>query len=260
MWDKHLNGQKIGLITGKKPFDPALPSILLVHGSGGYKELYRQQITGLSGRANAAAIDLPGHGDTPGPGLTEVSDYAAWLARFLAAGPVRPVVLGHSLGGAVALQTALDHPELLSGLILMGSGARLRVMPQFLAGLAENYQATIQGGLSFSYADGADPTLVAEGIKNMLNTPAELVFGDFSACDRFDVMDRVAGVTLPTMALVGDQDRLTPLKYSQHLATVMPNCRVKVIAGAGHMTNLERPGEVTEAIAEFLAGIRPAAG
>ncbi|ADK86239.1 alpha/beta hydrolase fold protein [Desulfarculus baarsii DSM 2075] len=252
MWEQHLVGGKIGL-TRANGFDPSLPSILLIHGSGGYKELYNHQIIGLRGRANVAAIDLPGHGQTAGPGFRQVEPYAQWLADFLAAGPVRPVVLGHSLGGAVALQLGLDHPELASGLVLMGSGGRLRVMPQFLQGLKENFAATIQGGLGFAYAPDADAAMVAEGVRKMLQTPAELVWGDFSACDAFDVTPRLGQIDLPALALVGSEDRMTPPKYSQYLAQHMPRCAFKQIDGGGHMLNIEKPAEVNQALIEFLA-------
>ena len=157
---------------------------------------------------------------------------------------MRPVVLGHSLGGAIALQIALDRPELISGLICLGSGARLRVMPDFLAGMKADFAATIKGGLAFSYSDQTDRKLVQQGIDNMLQIPPEVPMGDFTACDNFDVIARLGEIKLPALALVGKEDRMTPVKYSQFLVDKLPNCRLSVIEGAGHMASVEQPEAV----------------
>ncbi len=259
MWDQHTSKVNAGLIHCRKPFDPQLPSLLMIHGSGGYKELFRMQVNGLEGRVNAAAIDLPGHGDTPGPSMDRVPAYTAWLATFLEAGPVRPVVLGHSLGGAIALQIALDRPDLISGLICLGSGARLRVMPEILSGMKEDYVAHTKNGLAFSYSDKTDRKLVQQGIDRMLQVPPEVPIGDFTACDNFDVIPRLGEIKLPALALVGADDRLTPLKYSQFLVDKLPDCQLAIVEDAGHMASVEQPEAVTEAISRFMAGIKPAA-
>jgi len=254
MWQQHLAGEQIGLYTSRGPFDPALPSLLMIHGAGGTGQVYQPQLSGLAGRLNAASLDLPGHGATPGPGRDTIAGYAEWLEGFLGAGPLRPVLLGHSMGGAIALTVGLRRPELLRGLILLGTGARLRVMPAVLEGLARDFPATVKMIVPFSYGPGADPRTVAQGIEQMGATAPEVLLGDFTACDRFDLMERLGDIRLPTLVLVGDQDQMTPLKYSQRLAQAIPGAQMRVIAGAGHMLYLEQPRQVNQAVAEFMAG------
>lgn len=254
MWQEHVNHKSLGLVQGRKPFDPARPSLLMVHGAGGRGEAFLPQLSGLSGQVNVAAIDLPGHGDTPGPGLEHIQDYADWLADFLASGPLRPVLLGHSMGGATAMTLAAQRPELIRGLILVGTGARLKVMPALLQGLAQDFPTTVGSIVRFAYADQADPRLIEQGTQNMSQTPPQVLIGDFTACDRHDIGDRLAAIHLPTLVIVGDQDRLTPVKYSERLAEALPGSRLVVIKDAGHMAFLEKPQTFNETVLEFMAG------
>ncbi len=75
---------------------------------------------------------------------------------------------------------------------------------------------------------------------------------DFLCCDKFDIMDKVGLITVPALAIVGDQDNMTPPKYSQYLVKNMKNCKMTMIEGAGHLAFLEKPDQVNKAIEEFL--------
>lgn len=130
-------------------------------------------------------------------------------------------------------------------------------MPDFLAALKADYPGALKGGLGFSYSPQADRQLVDQGIEMMASQPPEILIGDFTACDNFDVIPRLGDIKLPAMALVGADDNMTPVKYSQFLVDKIPDCRLKVIEGAGHMLTVEQPEAATEAIAEFMATIKP---
>lgn len=209
----------------------------------------------LRGAANGAAIDLPGHGQTPGPGRDQVGDYVTWLADFLKAGPLRPVVLGNSLGGAIALGLALDHPHLISGVVLWGSGARLRVLPAILDGLRDDFPATVEFLAQMAYAEETDAALKEEGRQAMALTRPEVLHGDYSACNQFDVMERLGEIELPCLVVCGQGDKLTPLKYSQYLAGHIKGARLEVIAQAGHLIHQEQPQAGAAALAGFLGSI-----
>lgn len=253
MWQQHLQGREIGLLQGPQPFDPARPTLLMIHGSGGSAENYRPQLERLGPDINLAAIDLPGCGQTPGPAPQRVEDYAAWLGDFLAAGPIRPVLMGHSLGGAIAQQVALERPGLIRGLILMGTGSRLRVLPAILDGILENYQAIVPMIVQYAYSPQADDVTLARGTEMMSAVDPQVLWSNFTACDRFDVSDRLGQINLPTLVLVGDGDNLTPVKYGKFLADNIPGAELKVIEKAGHMANLEQPRAVNQAISDFMS-------
>ena len=254
MWEQHCQGRQIGLRTGRGDYNPALPSLLMIHGSGGNKDAWRAQFGGLK-EMNAAAIDMPGHGDTPGPGMTRVEDYAGWLTQFIASGPIRPVLLGHSLGGAVAQMAALTNPGLLKGLILVGTGSRLRVLPAVLDGLLNDFAGTVKMVVKYAYDDNADPMLLERGQEEMMQRTPEVYHGDFKACDAFDVGGRLGEIKLPTLMIVGAGDKLTPPKYSQFLEKGIAGSQVKVIPDAGHMVALEQPKAFNQAVAEFMATV-----
>lgn len=253
MWEPHMQNTPAGLRQGRGGDDPARPSLLMVHGSGGRAEGFLPQLSGLDGQINVAAIDLPGHGQTPGPGRQRVEDYASWLGDFLEGGPLRPVLLGHSLGGAVAMTLALARPHLLRGLILAGTGSRLKVLPAILEGLASDFKATVGMIVKFAYHEQADPRLIAQGTEIMLQVAPEILAGDFTACDRFDLGARLGEIRHPTLVVVGDGDRLTPVKYGQALAQGIAGSRLEIIAGAGHMAYVERHQEFNQAVLGFMA-------
>jgi pimeloyl-ACP methyl ester carboxylesterase len=255
MWPKQLNGQAVGLTTPSEEYDPALPGLLCIHGSGGTGDAFLPMLEHLQGVANGAAIDLPGHGATPGPGRNQVGDYTAWVTAYLELCPAPPVLLGNSLGGAIVLSMALEHPRLISGLVLWGTGARLRVLPQILDGLANDFLPTVDMLTSLAYDQDADPALTDEGRRVMAATAPEVLHGDYAACNQFDVMDRLTEIDLPTLVVCGEGDKLTPLKYSEFLRDRIKDAKLAIIAGAGHMIHHEQPKAGAEALGGFLQAL-----
>lgn len=253
MWAEHTAGREINLIEGQGGFAPGRPSLLLVHGAGGRAAAFQAQLSLLGEHLNIAALDLPGHGQTPGPGRQRVEDYADWLAEVLAAGPVRPVLLGHSMGGTVAMNLALSHPRLLRGLILLSTGPRLPVAPAILQGLEQDFEATVERIVRLAYSMQADPSLIRQGIANMTATGPEVVLGDFQACDQVDLRPRLAEINLPTLVLTGELDRMIPPKFSEQLAQSIPGAQLRIIPGVGHAPHLEDHLRTNQALGDFMA-------
>ena len=117
------------------------PTVCLVHGTGGSSEVWRRQLEGLADLGHIVAVDLPGHGRSGGSIPKRIEDAAALVAGFLdALGVTRVIIGGHSMGGAIAQQFALSFGERVDGLVLIGTGARLRVLPRLLDLLATSHQ------------------------------------------------------------------------------------------------------------------------
>lgn len=235
------------------------PPLVLVHGAGGSADLWRRQLDGLADVTRVVAPDLPGHGPLGGRGKPSVAGYAAWLEGFLAVLDAEPVVLvGHSMGGAVAQTLALARPERLAGLVLVGTGARLRVLARIVDLLRHHPREGQSVIRELSFAAGA-PRECTEMVDRVLREGAPLVtLGDYLACDRFDVGERLAALRTPTLVLTGTEDRLTPPKYGRFLAEAIPGARLVEIPAAGHFPHLEQPVAVNTAIREFLAHVRGA--
>jgi len=232
--------------------------LVFVHGAGGSHLNWPPQLRRLP-TANTYALDLPGHGRSEGRGRTSISAYADFVAAFLETlGLEKVTLVGHSMGGAIALDLALRHPvganshsPLLAGLVLVGSGARLRVAPAILNGIHQDFQAAVRLICDWAFAPGAPEQLKRIGRHQMEQTHPDVLYGDFAACDAFDVMGRLGEIRCPTLAICGTADRLTPPKYSTYLRDHIPAAQLVLIEGAGHMVMLEQPAEVSRAIADF---------
>ncbi len=231
------------------------PSLLFLHGAGGTHRHWGKQVRSIWG-VTLVALDLPGHGRSKGEGRQSVEAYADLVAEFVAALDVEsPAVVGHSMGGAIALDLALRYGDKVGGLVLVGTGARLRVMPSLLEGVGGEFESTVDLLCRYAYGPLASEEMVRLGREEMLAIGQEVLRGDFLACDHFDVMDRLGEVRLPTLVICGEEDQLTPLKYSQFLIDHIQGARLVTIPEAGHMVMLEKPQETTEAIAEFSSGV-----
>lgn len=229
---------------------PLVPMVL-VHGGGGVGQLWQNQLLAFPG---AVAPDLPGHPE--GPGLSTVSDMAGWILRFIDERAIGPCVLGgHSLGGGVALQAALEAPDRLRGLVLIGTGARLRVRPEFFEQLRGDYDEAIGELLRWWFSPQASTRVVDRARHALRALSPAVVHDDFWAADRFDVTDRLREIQLPTLIICGAEDRMTPMKYAGYLRAHIAGSRLAAIPGAGHMVMLEQPRACNEAIAEFLGGL-----
>ncbi|MBC8279169.1 MAG: alpha/beta hydrolase, partial [Chloroflexi bacterium] len=151
---------------------------------------------------------------------------------------------------------AIRYPEELKGLILMGTGARLRVHPDllercrepgpdnsdWLAGHMKNYKHV---------APDMHPVLTQRAVE----VGPEVELNDLLACDRFDVMDQLGGINLPTKVLCGSNDAMTPVKYADYLTEHLPNAEETVIPG-GHFVQMEEYKKVNEEIESFMASLK----
>ncbi|HXF83156.1 MAG TPA: alpha/beta fold hydrolase [bacterium] len=226
----------------------AAGSLVLLHGAGGRGQLWQHQLLAFP---QAVAPDLPGRaGDAP---RTTVAELAAWIGAYLdARAPDRIVLGGHSLGAAVALQVALDAPARLRGLILVGAGARLRVRPEFFELLRADPRSGVEEFLRWWFSPAASPRVVARARAALRDVPAAVLEADLRAADGFDVRARLAEIALPTLILCGEEDRLTPLEYSEYLRAHLSAAQLVVVPRAGHLVMLEQPRLVNEAIGGFL--------
>jgi len=231
------------------------PSVLLVHGAGGSHLHWGYEVRSLL-EANVYAVDLPGHGRSGGSGRCSVAAYVESILGFMNVLELEhAVVVGHSMGSAIALTLGLDHSECIEGLVLIGSGARLRVLPAILQGLLSDFDATVQSIVSYCYGSGATEQMKRLGFRQMLAVGARVLHDDFVACDSFDVMGRLESLRAPTLIITGAEDAMTPPKYAQYLVEHIEGAQLTLIEGAGHMVMLEQAGPVAQAIARFLEAL-----
>lgn len=229
--------------------------VLYIHGTGCNARVFADHLRALGGDYELAAIDLPGHGQSGGRGFRGVADYAAVCAGLVRAlGWHDCVAAGHSLGGGVALAMAVYDAELVRALIMIDSGARLRVAPAIMRGA----QAVARGAAAprlnprQGFADTTADTVVA-AIRALTRAcdPA-VIARDWIAADGCDFMSRLESITVPVLAVCGRDDQLTPLKYHEYLQAHLVDCSLQVIEGAAHWPFVEQAAVFTAHVRHFL--------
>ncbi len=230
------------------------PPVLLIHGAGGTHLNWPAQIRRLSGH-RILALDLPGHGKSKSIGCQSIQDYADEVLRLMKALKLpSAIMVGHSMGSAIALSLAIYHPKHVLGLGLVGSGAKLRV-DRALVDLAANpasFLSAIKLVTQKAYSPSTSHRLTELGAQRLSETRPAVLSGDFIACDAFDVLEHVGRVSVPAVIICGKDDQMTPLRRSEFLRDQIADAELHVVQDAGHMVMLEKPDEVAELLREFL--------
>jgi pimeloyl-ACP methyl ester carboxylesterase len=248
-----VNGEQLYYAEARSP--NARLTMVLVHGAGENHLIWPASLRRMDG-VTVYALDLPGHGKSGGQGRASIVDYTAVLLGFIEALSIKcAVIAGHSMGGAIAQQFALSHPTRVKGLILVATGARLRVAPVILDGILTNTDATLDVVTRYAWGPYAPEQMIQLGRTQMAEADPHVVANDYAACNAFDVMDRVGQIAAPTLALGGTLDQMTPPKYVTFLAEKIPGARLAMIEDAGHMVMLEQPDLVAQHIGQFLTAI-----
>ena len=250
-----------------------MADLLLIHGAGDGAAIWDHQLAALSGEHRLVALDLPGHGARLAE--TAYADHAANAGEVEhaldAAGFQHPILIGHSLGGAVALTYALGSETggagsiaqaRLRALVLVASGARLRMHPSFLEAARARAEAAPAAPLTEPVVPAnrclgpnPSPALVAWLSAHSGQATAQAVYADFQANNAFDVMDRLGEILVPTLVVGGEADSMAPPKFVQYLADSIPNARLVLLPGAGHYPMAEQPAAFNRVLAEFLGAL-----
>lgn len=243
-----------GLYYAEQKSDTGRFPVVLIHGAGGSHLHWPPELRRLPGQA-VYALDLPGHGKSEGLGQQSVEGYAQAVLEWLESMQIDIAVLtGHSMGGAICQHLGVHHPEKCGGLVLIGTGARLRVLPSILENSAGalTYPRAVEEIIQRSYSDSADPRLLELGREALLDVRPTVLHGDYLACNDFDLMGEIETLQPPTLVITGTEDQLTPPRYAQYLANKIPNARLVLVPQAGHMVMLEQPRQTASSMLAFL--------
>lgn len=239
------------------PDEHNLPPVILIHGAGGSHLSWPPEIRRMPGQ-RVLTVDLPGHGKSSGLGKGSIHEYVKSIKDLMDdLSLYKAIIVGHSMGGAIALELALDHPERVIGLGLIATNARLRVSQAILDGLAHKSTITraIQTIVDWSCGPLANETLRKLSVRQLEETRPAVLRGDLVACNNFDAVQRMPEINKPTLIVCGTEDRMTPVRFSEFLAMQIPGAALQTIDMAGHMVMLEQPRRLAAILNVFIMSI-----
>jgi pimeloyl-ACP methyl ester carboxylesterase len=248
-----IGRKQISYWRGRREILEGREVVLFIHGAGGGEYIWSCQKGFFKNQFNPMVIELPGHGKSEGEGEQEIERYAEHVHAFLKAIKLSKVsLIGHSMGGAIVQTLALTHPEMIHKIVLVGTGARLRVLPAILNGIKDHFEETVRKITQFAYSRKDPLDLIEKGISQLMRSRPEVLYGDFLACDRFDLMKEVEKIDLPTLILCGEEDKMTPVRYSQFLHDRIKGSKMEILPDAGHMVMMESPQSFNEKVKAFI--------
>lgn len=231
------------------------PTVVLLHGAGGHHLAWPHTIRRMADY-RILAPDFPGHGKSDGVGEQSIEAYARILLAWLDDINVSEAVfVGLSMGGAIGLWLALNAPERVRGLGLVGTGARLRVNSELIEKLSSQNTTpkAVDMILKWSYFQEMDEKILARGRQQMLDIRPSVLHGDFVASEAFDVREEIETIKKPTCVIVGEEDVMMPKRHSEFLEEEIENAELHVVPQAGHMVILEEPEKTAEILETFMA-------
>jgi pimeloyl-ACP methyl ester carboxylesterase len=262
-----VNGNSTYCYTGGKAFDAAKPTIIFIHGVLNDHSVWILQTRYLANHGwNVLALDLPGHCRSAGEPPASVEAAAdGVLALMDAAGLEKAVLIGHSLGSLIALETAARAPQRVSQLVLVGAAFPMKVSPALLESSLNDPMKALELVNVFSRATLAPPpsalgpgtwvygASMALGRRVLAsNTRVNLFYTGFKACDSYANGEAaMAQVTCPVLFVLGSVDQMTPPKAAQGLIQKARNAKVITLPGGHHQMN-ETPEPMLAALIEFL--------
>jgi pimeloyl-ACP methyl ester carboxylesterase len=255
-----LDGRRVSYLCADG--DHGGPTLVFVHGSGMSARYWSAQLHALAGSARVLAVDLPGHGDSDAdatPGLSEYADVTAALLDALGRWPA--LLIGHSLGGAVAITLATQRMADVRGLMLLSTCARLPAVATSVQWLWGSMPAALRRMVFFHsakellFAGGASPAAIALGMQELRACRAQTLATDVAIARAMDLRAAAADLRVPTLILCGSRDRITPPALSRSLHATIPGSRLQIVDDAGHMLLMEAPEVVNRAIEAFAASV-----
>ena len=261
-----VNGHEAYAYTGGRPFDPTLPSLVLIHGALNDHSVWTLLARSFAHHGwNVFAVDLPGHGRSAGLPLPSIEACADWVWQLLdAAGVHKAALAGHSMGSLIALEAAGRQPDRATRLAMIGTAYPMKVSEALLATARDTPLRAIDMVNAFSHSGwAAKPSYPGPGawlhgggralMRRLLAGQREvnLFEHDFKLCDSYATgLEAAARVTCPASLLLGERDQMTLPKQTSGLADAL-KAKVSKLP-AGHALMAEAPEQMLSALRAAL--------
>jgi pimeloyl-ACP methyl ester carboxylesterase len=260
----NVDGRRVYAATGGRPLDQGKPAVLFVHGAGMDHTVWQLPARWFAWHGHSVlAVDLPGHGRSEGPVLSRVAELAQWLGRVIdAAGVGRAAIVGHSMGGAVALEAAAALPERVTRLALLGTAAAIPVNAGLLNAAREAparaYQMMTAWSHGFAAKMGGHPVpglwMTGGSLALFARNAPGVLHADLAACAAWTSgPDAAARVRCPALVMMAANDIMTPPRNGAELVRLISGARAVTLADCGHMLVAEEPDAALDALMAFFA-------
>ncbi|MCL5116369.1 MAG: alpha/beta hydrolase [Firmicutes bacterium] len=216
----------------------------LIHGAASSRLTWTRQMKVLP---SATRAELPPLWDIAPDHLIEA--WADWCLQQL---HQPAVIMGHSLGGAIAQRMALKSPTLVAGLVLVGTGPHLPVNPSLIQSLTDAPQEALERITRWSLSKEAEPELVARSLVQAQQIDGRRAYREFLSCTYFDVRDELARIECPRAIIAGEEDRMTPKSLTDEFVEAWPEALHYTVPAAGHMMMLEQPDAFNAILADVM--------
>jgi len=252
----NVESSKISCWVNGNNFGAHEKSLVFIHGSGGDHSSWSNQYAGLHEQYNIVAVNLPGHGSSEGNGESDIGSYCLWVKKLLDILQLKNVILiGHSLGAAISLQFAINYPQTIHGIVTVGGGMKMPVNPAIFEFLKTNHAESVELICKFSVAKENRAKFMVPLVKSLAQARIDVLQGDLSACDKFDVSQEINKISLKALVICGAEDKMTPPEFSRQISESISGAKLCLIEGAGHMVMMEKPEEFNEALNKFTLSI-----
>ena len=232
------------------------PLVALIHGAGSNHTVWRYQTRFLANRGyRVMAFDLPGHGSNAAPGLRSVAEMAAWVGDRI---PEPGTIIGHSLGGLIALDLARTQPDLVERLGLLGCSTRMEVNPRLQLAADACDPSAIAMIVDWSYSGhiGAHPEPginPARITARLLESELTNLGPDLFASSAYeDGAAAVRAVRMPALVIAGGRDRMAASVRVKDMSAAIDDAQFLLIADGGHFMNTDSPDTVRKSLSTFL--------
>ncbi len=256
-------GRKVHAATGGRAFDPAKPGVVFLHGAGCDHTVWQLPARWFAWHGHSVlAVDLPGHGRSEGPPLASITDHARWVGDVLdAAGLRQAALVGHSMGGAVAVEAAAGMPDRVTRVGLVGTAATIPVHRDLLSAAKEEPERAYQ--MMTAWAHGTAAKLGGNPVPGLWMTGGTLALfarnqpgvlhTDLAACNAWKSgPESAAKLRCPALVIMAANDIMTPPKAGRELAALVPGSRAVTVENCGHMLPAEAPDAMLDALIDFF--------
>ena len=236
---------------------PSRPPVILIHGAGSNYLCWPAEIRRLRD-VSVYAIDLPGHGNSTGTAHHRVTFYQSAIIDFIAQlGINRAVLVGHSLGAAIGLQLAHDHPEHVAGLVCIAGAASFQIDSSFidLFRVPQTQKTALELMKTYFAPQCGNQQWFPNLLKSLTTVRNSLWYADLRASEQFDLRSQLSRINTPALVLSGTHDPLVSSSSASYLAHQLPNAELIRFYKHGHMLMLEDPKGVAKDILGFYQKI-----